>query len=250
MKLLVVVLCLLSERFLIHSASYQRFIWFNEYSQHILDRIKQNNYFSNPWIQFAAIVLPLILLVSIIYALFHTLFFGFGGLILSVLLFYYCLGPQNPFYPSSQSDSIESGEQEAMNYFANVNSQLFAILFWYLLLGPLVAFTYRLISLSRPISQVSDCANQVADILEWIPARITMILFLLAGNFQKGFGYFMQHFISTPDINNKIIAECGLLAVQPGNSEEVSLPIAENLVEYGLIVFLVFIAFFTLVAWI
>lgn len=250
MKLFVVVFCLLSERFIIHSASYQRFYWFSDYSQRISALVKGSRYFSNEWMLLAALLVPIVAGVSIIYFLLHPFFFGFGGLILNFILFYYCLGPQNPFYPLSMSQSTESNQNEVYHYFTNINSQLFSVLFWYLICGPIIALSYRLIALCRHDTQVSHCANRAADIFEWLPARITVLLFLLAGNFQKGFGCFLNHILSYPEDNNKIIAECGLLAAQHGDSETVSMSAAENLVEYSLVIFLVFIAFFTLVAWI
>ncbi|HFD2405363.1 TPA: hypothetical protein ACF2TB_002727, partial [Legionella pneumophila] len=96
---------------------------------------------------------------------------------------------------------------------------------------------------------ISIQASQIANILEWIPARITALLFLLVGNFQRGFHLFVQHVLTSPDSNDKILSECGLQAVRINDAEEVPMAVAENLVEHATIVLLVFIALFTLVAW-
>lgn len=249
MKLLVVVLCLLSERFLIHSASYQRFSWFGQYSQQIMNYIDKNNYFTNSWLILASIVAPVILITAFFYLLFHNVFFGFLGLILSIVIFFYCLGPQNSFYPLSADMPNKQNDDLIANYFASVNSQLFTVLFWYLILGPIAALTYRLIALCREVSSISSNANQVADILEWIPARLTVLLFLLVGNFQRGFNSFLNFLLAGPESNNKMLGECGLQAVRSSDSEEVPIPVAENLVEQATIVLLVLVALFTLVAW-
>lgn len=249
MKLLVVVLCLLSERFLIHSISYQRFSWFGDYVLFIKKTIDKNDFFINPWVNLAAIIFPIILITSTIYFLIYNIFFGFGGLILSIGIFFYCLGPQNAFYPITAYDSHESSNEQIGNYFALVNGQLFAVLFWYILAGPIAALTYRLISLCININSVNEQAIQITDILNWIPARITALLFLLVGNFQRGFSTFIQYFLSNPNANDQMLRECGLQAVRIGESDEVPIPMAEGLVEHATIVLLVFIALFTLVAW-
>lgn len=247
MKLMVIVVCLLSERFLMHSVSYQRFAWFGDYCHRITQFIEKNNYFTNPWFLLASITVPIILVTALVYFLLKGVLFGFVGLILSILIFFYCLGPQNAFYPLSEEGSPSN--TQVRNYLAQVNTQLFAVLFWYILAGPIAALTYRVISLSQGISSVSEQAKEVSDVLEWLPARLTVLLYLLVGNFQRGFSLFSQFIFSNPNLNNQMLGECGLQAVRSNETEEVSIPEAESLVEHAVIVLLVFIALFTLVAW-
>ena len=248
MKLLVIILCLLSERYLIHAVSYQRFCWFTNYYQFIQKTADKNSIFANPWVLLAFIVLPILVITAVIYCLLHGIFFGFMGLLLSIVLFYYSLGPQNVFYPPAESYS-ENYTASVGNYFVLVNQQLFSVLFWYIIAGPVAALAYRLIALCRDITAVSAQANQLADLLEWIPARLTALLYLLVGNFQRGFGTFMRYIISKPDANNNLLSECGLLAVRASDVDEVPLPVAESLVEHAIFVALVFVALFTLVSW-
>ncbi|KTD50892.1 regulatory signaling modulator protein AmpE [Legionella quateirensis] len=249
MKLLVVVLCLLSERFLIHSLSYQRFSWFGDYFLVITNAVEKRSHNNNPWLYLAALILPIVLTTSIIYLIFHNLFFGFTGLLLSTLIFFYCLGPQNAFYPLSETDSKNNHSEFIGDYFALVNSQLFAVIFWYILAGPIAVLIYRLFTLCKNYDEVSSQAKQVTEILEWVPARITALLFLLVGNFQRGFATFMQYFLNNPDSNNQILSECGLQAVRINESDDIPIPNAEALVEHAAIVLVVFIALFTLIAW-
>lgn len=248
MKLLVIVLCLLSERFLIHSFSHQRFAWFGGYVSLIKTKTEGHAALENPWLKLALILLPIIIAVSVIYLLFHNMFYGFGGLVLSIIIFFYCLGPQNPFYPLSEADKEHSSQGLPGNYFVMANSQLFAVIFWYLAAGPIAALTYRLINLSQAVDSVNTQAKQVNDVLEWIPARLTALLFLLAGNFQRGFSAFTKHLLSAPDSNDAILSECGLQAVRVNDEEDTPIPVAEELVEHATIVLLVFIALFTLAA--
>lgn len=248
MKLLVILLCLFSERFLIHAVSYRRFFWFGNYYQRIKNVAENNSYFVNPWALLALIVVPLVLVTAIIYGLLHGIFYGFMGFLLSLAIFFYCLGPQNVFYPVTQSDS-ESNAELVSDYFALVNRQLFSVVFWYIIAGPIAIVAYRLITLCRDINPVSLQASEVTDVLEWIPARLAVLMFLLVGNFQRGFNRFLSFVIAKPDYNNEMLRECGMLAVRTNENDEVPMPVAEALVEHAIIVMLVLIALFTLISW-
>lgn len=248
MKLLVILLCLLSERFLVHTISYQRFFWFGDYYQRIKKFSESYSSFKQPWMLLVLTVGPLLLLTAFVYCLLHGIFFGFMGLILSIALFFYCLGPQNVFYPVTQSDT-ESTIMLVGDYFALVNRQLFSVVFWYIIAGPIAAVAYRLITLCRDVDEIHVPANELTDLLEWIPARLTVLLFLLVGNFQQGFKLFSRFIFAKPDFNNQMLRECGLQAVQTHKTDEVTMPLAESLVDHAIIVMLVFIALFTLISW-
>lgn len=248
MKLLVILLSLLSERFLIHSVSYQRFYWFSDYCQKIRINAAKHNAFSNPWVLLSLIILPILLLVSLIYILLYPFLFGFMGFLLSLFIFFYCLGPQNLFYPIIQSD-VKTNEDLVGDYFVLVNTQLFSLVFWFVIAGPIGALLYRLITLSRDINFVSEQAKEVTDLLEWIPSRLTVLLFLIVGNFQRSFSLFNGYIFAKPDVNGMMLRECGLLALRTSDTQEVTMREAESLVEHAIIVMLVFIALFTLITW-
>lgn len=251
MKLLVIVLCLLSERFLIHTISHQRFSWFADYCLAIKKIIEKNDFFTNPWIYLAAIVIPIIFVVSLAYLLFSSIFFGFLGVIFSIIIFFYCLGPQNAFYPLSEPDTGSTNNTEVVgNYFVQVNSQLFSVIFWYVITGPIGVLTYRLVALCRTIEPISEQAKQVTDVLEWIPARISALLYLLVGNFQRGFIAFTKLFLAKPELNHQMLSDCGVHAARSNEVDEIPLPVAECLIEHATIVLMVFIALFTLASWI
>ncbi len=248
MKLLVILLCLFSERYLVHAISYQRFHWIEGYYQYLKKRAESYSFFNNPWVFLALIIIPIVLLTALVYFLLSGIFFGFMGFLLSVALFFYSLGPQNVFYPVTQSES-ENSTQLVSHYFSMVNRQLFAVIFWYVIAGPIAALTYRLFVLCREIPEIQGQADEITDLLEWIPARLTVLLFLLVGNFQKGFKLFVSFILAKPDMNNQMLSQCGLQAAQVNESAEVEMPLAESLVEHAIIVMLVFIALFTLISW-
>jgi AmpE protein len=78
------------------------------------------------------------------------------------------------------------------------NNRLFAVIFWFVLVGPLGAWTYRVTDLIRrravfragrddtganAASLVVGAAGDLHGWLAWLPARLTAISYALAGNF-------------------------------------------------------------------
>ncbi|KTD29780.1 MULTISPECIES: hypothetical protein [Legionella] len=249
MKLLVIILSLLSERYLVHAVSHRRFDWFPVYFKTICQYLPQTKQSLNQTIILLMVILPLLILSALLLFVFDHILFGFIGFLLNLVIFYYCLGPENPFYPVREDTDAESSELVVGNYFVKVNGQLFAVVFWYIVLGALGALVYRLISLCRTQEVTAPLATRLTDLLDWIPARITVFLYLLVGNFQRGIHFLSQNVLSAPKSNDLLLREGGLLAARAADAEPVQLPYAENLVEHAMIVYLVFLALFTLGAW-
>ncbi|MBA2656187.1 MAG: hypothetical protein H0U70_04290 [Tatlockia sp.] len=248
MKLLVILLCILSERYLVHAISYLRFNWFPTYCNKIFQTLQQSAWLLNPVILMAIFVLPIVLIVALVLAMADHLLFGLIGFLLNLVIFYYCIGPSNPFYPVRSELDNENSELFVGIYFVQANRQLFSLIFWYGITGILGALVYRLITLCREQELTARPAIQITNLMEWIPTRITVFLFLLVGNFQKGILFYKQNFISSPLNNERLLSEGGLLCLRTSENETVQLPSAEKLVEHALIVNLVFLALFTLIA--
>lgn len=250
MKLLVIVVGLLCERYLVHVSAYAKFYWFESYREALKSRLPK----LPSWLLFLLVILPIILLVWLVLYLFGYLLFGTVGFLLNILIFFYCLGPQNPFYPlkEEEDENIELNQDEFNNsyageYFVKVNSQLFTVIFWYVLLGPLAIILYRLIFLSKDDLMFRQQATVLTDIIEWLPARLTSFLYLLVGNFQAAVSDFMRLFFASPDKNSLILKTSGLKSLGASENEE-ALSRAEVLVEHAVIVLLVLMAFITMAA--
>lgn len=250
MELLVIVLSLLSERFLVHKLSHKRFHWFMTYSNAISTRLKRIWPRISPWVVLGFIVIPVLLLVANILYLIDNVLFGLGALVCNIAIFYYCIGPINPFYPVLSSADERPIDEHIRDYLVHVNEQLFAILFWYIVLGPLSILAYRFISQSKHQSIVSHQATKVLDILDWFPARMTALLYLLVGNFQVGFKIFCSLFFTAPHKNKKILSRCAMAALSINNSDQKTMLQAEDLVEHATVVLLVLLAIYTMVSWI
>ena len=251
MKLLVIVLCLLSERYLTHKIGLSRFCWFNVYRDKLLGLLPKNNIFQNPWLQMGLVILPVLLLTGILLLAFKSVVYGLFIFIIQLFVFYYCLGPSNSFYPLSIPSKKETqhDDESVKHYLASVNNQLFGVMFWYVTLGPLALIIYRMVNLCQTGKPTSDEAKMLTGYLDWIPARLAVIFYLIVGNFQKGFQYLLKHFFWAPSHNAKLLTEGAYLALRTNPDEVIDLPQAEGLIEHAAIAYLVVIAIFTLVAW-
>lgn len=249
MKLLVIVLCLLCERFLVHVEAHNRFRWFSAYINSTERQLSKISVLSSPWMILIFVLLPFIIVGSLILYFFSNSFFGFVGLLLNILVLYVCLGPGNPFYPVHVSTTESVSRDEIGNYLSQVNGQLFAVLFWYLLLGPLAALVYRLISQCRHQPSLAPFATRLTNLLDWFSARMTVLLYLLVGNFQVGMREFSKLFFKRPAHNQTLLSNCGVRALDSGEAPTLKMTQAERLVEHAVILLLVLLAFFTLVAW-
>lgn len=250
MKLLIILLCILSERYLIHRVAHKRFHWFDDYVIKIQTALAKFDSVQNTCLQLIILIAPIVILAWLLLYFLGSVLFGFGALVINFIIFYYCIGTENVFYPVTDASiaAIDENNQSG-HYLARVNSNLFAPIFLFIVTGALGVLIYRLLTLSMRYPSVSVCAQKIVGWLDWITVRITLMLYLLVGNFQRGFKYYQHMFLSGRQDNHQFLSEGGLLAAQKEDNEMVSLPNAQNLVEHALIVYLVLIALFTLVSW-
>ncbi|KTC97068.1 inner membrane protein AmpE [Legionella geestiana] len=248
MRLLVIVLCLLSERFLVHKVSFKRFAWFSRFAAEVGRYVGAVPFFASPWWTMAAMVLLPVLFTALILYVSCGWIYGLVGFVLQLAIFFLCLGPENPFYPEPAKEGAEEGEQ-AREYFSQVNGQLFAPIFWYILAGASGVLAYRLIALGAREDGMKRTMGFLAGLLEWVPARMEALLCLLVGNFQQGASFLLAGLLKGPSENAHLLAETATRALGKSAEHPAGMPEAEVLVEHALVLLLVVLALFTLVAW-
>jgi AmpE protein len=245
MQLLVIVLSLLSERFLVHVRVHQRFNWFLTYSNALISVLPNR---VSPGVVLGCLVCPVLILLMLGLYLVNGVLFGFFGFVAHFIIFYYCLGPVNPFYSAHDETSNECTKDDIENYFVQVNDELFAILFWYVVIGPWMIVAYRLFSKAQSLDVVRVQAMSVMRVLDWLPARFSALLYLLAGNFQSGIEQYYAYLFKSPETNAILLKKCGFLALNGDDTDAKTMRHAETLVEHAMIIFLVMLALGTLVA--
>lgn len=246
MKLFVIVLCLLSERFLIHSLSFKRLDGMKVYMGWFEGLIKSQPVLNQTYITLLLFILLPVIPLALIIFYFGGWLAGLVGLVIQLAVVYYCLGPENVFYPQ------RTGTDSPSKYFEALNGQVIAVIFWYYLAGPIGAVIYRLISFVASgysaEKSVVDAAKQIQSLLDWIPARITAILYLLVGNFQSGRLIVKANFFSGLGSNGVLLKQAGLSAAAV-KDDETGITAVEKMIEHSIVIYLFIIALLTLIAW-
>lgn len=198
---------------------------------------------------------------------------GFPYLLLAVVVLFFSLGPQDIGEDVDEyCKAIEEGDEERIQQTAKAiiesevpddarermhrveeavcvqaNNRLFAVIFWFVLLGPLGAWAYRVTDLIRrravfaasreeessgSSEQLRDAAITLHGWLAWIPARLTAIGYAAAGNFDTALGAWRapteQSSDLTSEYNEHLLARVGVSSLALGEDED------EDLVERGI----------------
>jgi membrane protein required for beta-lactamase induction len=155
------------------------------------------------------------------------------------------------------ADSMpELVEQVRNRILVEANTRVFGVLFWFLILGPIGAVLFRLSCQVRLQPEVTEeyrnATRDLYRILAWIPARLTVLCYALAGNFMDT----LSRWESPADLwqreSDAFLIESGKGALQSDdadNDEGIdTLPIqhAMALVKRALVVWLALLALLTL----
>lgn len=245
MTFIVTLIALLIERFFDWS-HLRKWQWFSNYQLAVTKRLPgKSSYFV-----LAATIVPLLLLVLLIQFTVKNTLFGLMEFLFQLFLFLYCLGPQNlwadtfacinalvqgdlPLAAERLKGSFgvtDNTSKQAMHgqllnqIFIAANRRIFAIVFWFMILGPVGAVLYRTITLSsadfpkqEAVPQLLPVARSVESVLDWIPVRILSGVFALGGHFVKVFSCWRKKPVMKLHMNEVLLTECGAAAL--GNSE-------------------------------
>lgn len=246
------------------------------------------------------LVLP-VLALAVVFVLGDPLL-GFPYLVLGVFVLFFSLGPQDIGEDVDEyCKAMEDGDKERIQETAKAiiesdvpedtlerihrveeavcvqaNNRLFAVIFWFVLLGPLGAWTYRVTDLIRRRAvfvaarekessgmpeRLRDAAIVLHGWLAWIPARLTAIGYAAAGNFDTALGAWRapteQESDSASEYNEHLLARVGVGALALGDDSDEDLvtrgvrgaTAANRLVFRLLLISAVVIAAMTLYGW-
>jgi len=255
----------------------------------------------------SVIVLSVVLVLpvaAVTIALGDTLF-GFPHLVLAVVVLFFSLGPNdigedvNEYCSALEEGNEERIEQTAKTLVENTvpddplerihcveeavciqaNNRLFAVIFWFVLLGPLGplgAWAYRVTDLVRrravfqagrdesdaaTITPLRDAAVALHGWLAWIPARLTAIGYAVAGHFDAALVAWRRGADAVPgttsENSERLLARVGVaaLALEAGEDEDLTArgvrgaTAAKRLVFRLLLIWAVIISAMTLYGW-
>lgn len=216
MTFVVALLALFLERVLIEEDDWRRARWFPRY----LRRLRSLPYgprLTRGVLGVVLVLAPPLALVALFQAWLGDSFAGVPDLVFGTAVLLYSFGPGNleaqvqDFSEALEDDDETRSRQlgrELLGEEPPVRAQpmleavvraipvqalqrIFSVLFWFVLLGPLGALLYRLASHLRDQARIHGdleggfrtAAERLPSILDWLPARITVGSYALAGAF-------------------------------------------------------------------
>ncbi len=237
MSFIVILIALLIERYFDWS-HLRQWGWYVALERLVTQKLSG----VSPYVLLTAVLAPPILLVMFLQYMFSGLMFGFLWFVASLILVLFCFGPKNLWadaYASINSvtsqpadkasetlrstfnvntvNPMESVQQQLINQIIiAANQRVFAVVFWYFILGLPGALLYRLSAVSTQYSAVpaiSAAALKVQESLDWVSVRVLTFIFAIAGNFTRVLACWRQRLSLGLDGNNLFITECGIAAI-------------------------------------
>jgi AmpE protein len=166
---------------------------------------------TRPWLILALMVLLPVLLLGLMLIVLQSVAYGWLAFPVHLLVLIYSLGRGDllaalgPFRDAWRRGDEQAGchvAERDMGVVADNSEQLldgvqgyllwqayqsfFAVIFWYFLLGPVAALSYRLLALAAEHGKTStlvERAGQLRHAFDWVPVRLLATSFALVGNF-------------------------------------------------------------------
>ncbi len=287
MTLFVILICLGMQHFFA-SERYDPFYIFQRYAragQQILSWLR----IKNDLVGVILLLIPAVVIITAINTILHGVWFNSLDFLLNIGVLYYCLSAcnirkrlQDYFY------ALEQNNQQAAFYhgtaflkdeppadnavlirsitckiFILADRYIFSVLFWYILFGTTGAVIYALINyLSNHInppeaviaSPIGHAAATLQDLLEWIPVRLSGLAYALVGNFANAIVIWRKYLWTGLSDSHELAPKIGLAALDLDKKDTAYTDVEENkraldLVEKGVVLWVVVIAICTLFSW-
>ncbi len=269
MNLIALLIGLVIERLATQLFHWRRMRW--------LDRIIDFGVGQSQRIANWPALIPVVILAAVLVLPVFLVIFGLGGtlagftyLILAIVVLFFSLGPKDigeevdEYCKALESEdegeiqnaakAIVEGEvpTDARQRIQRVeesvcvqaNNRLFAVVFWFVLLGPLAAWAYRVTDVIRRRTvfnaaretetdgngnalMVRDAAVMLHGWLAWIPARLTAVGYATAGHFDEAIAAMRapteQREATTSEKSENLLARVGTAALALGDKPDESI---------------------------
>lgn len=259
MNLIALLIGLVVERLASQLFHWRRMRW--------LDRIIDSGFRQAERISSWPALVPVVLLAGLLVLPIYLVIFGLGGtlagftyLLLAIVVLFFSLGPRDIGEEVDEyCQALEAEDEEAIQVAAKAivegdvpadarerirrveesvcvqaNNRLFAVVFWFVLLGPLAAWAYRVTDLIRRravfsasraaqdvdidnVAAVRDAAVTLHGWLAWIPARLSAVGYAAAGHFDEAIAAMRapteQRDATTSEQSENLLARVGTAAL-------------------------------------
>ena len=278
MALISIILGLLFDRAFRHLHDLRDLSWFEYYTGTITRFVHANGV-----VQIIAVLFIPVLITAAIQYLLSDFLLQLPYLLFGVLVFAYCLGP------ACLSSDIEyyldarrlGDEDEALHYAGALteraastapdqqtndvtrailhvaNERIFAVIFWFVIIGPAGAVLYRLTTNVSKQEGLNDSLTAVAilfqAVLTWVPARMLALGYALTGHFDGALqAYRNRPYESDLALENyDVLVNTGMGALRDheATDEISSITSARNLVMRSILIWIAVLALLTLGGW-
>jgi len=195
-----------------------------------------------PWWVLALLVLLPAVLLGLLLLILEPLAYGLLALPVHLLVVIYSLGRGDllgelgPFRDAWRREDLQAAAHVAkrdLDICADSGEQLlgqvqghllwqayqsfFAVIFWYFLLGPVAALSYRLLALAAEHSKnpaVAERAGQLRHAFDWLPVRLLAASFALVGNFVAVSRVMLHELLNWNISAAQLVEKVGLVAAE------------------------------------
>lgn len=289
MTLITVLLSLVLERFVGYLDEFRQLGWFRQYGAWLRGKLGD---IADGVTGVVLILIGPAILVWGVAELLDDVMLGLLEIVFGVVVLIYTLGPRD--LHQDVEAYIEAGaveDEERLKHagesltgtplpddpaerlravvgsiFIEANSRVLAVLFWFVVLGPLGAAVYRLshelVKNAEEDSALKAAAQTWLGLADWIPARLTALFYALTGHFEDTLAVLRRYLVTSladmPAGNRDLLREAGKESVElEGALEEeldatqvsVILSTATNMVMRTLVLAVTVLAIATLGGW-
>ena len=286
MKLIMVLIALGVEFRLGSFDRYRDLSWFERYTGWLETRLAGHSLWYGPGGVLVTLFIPLALLGALVYLVAQVHFIL--GFLLSLLALVYSFGPPPGSLVDSYADALgsdddaarreilgrilddggvadEAGQDRVLSsIMLRAHEYLFAVVFWFLLLGAVGALLYCLAAnLARKHGKAEDgyagAVRDLHNILMWPSARLLALGFALGGSLVSALESWRTVSGHTLDISREVIAVSGFGALHYdlANGEDADKEVfiarlseTQALINRTLIVWLIVLGLMTIAGWI
>lgn len=279
MTLIITLICIAIEQFTPKLSQHRSYHWLKQYMLWFRHAFPNLDGTTTLLLILSPIIILGILLLSSVNALLWFL--------LSIVTLCYSIGPKNTVIQvTDYRDAAERGDIEAAMRYAdklnpythsmtnmaqanqhvinailtNTSERITAVLFWFILLGPLGALLYRCSEQLMRYSQANEgetlqeATQRLHFILAWLPTRVTIFSYALGGNMSDAWQNWRHYQSKWAQIfcdDNKGLLICsglGALQIEPTSRENdlQNVQCALALANRAIIIWVSFIAILTL----
>jgi len=208
---------------------------------HKLNRLEANPRLSDrPWLVLSVMVLLPVALLGLLLVVIEPVAYGLLALPIHLLVVIYSLGRGDllgglgPFRDAWRREDLQAAAHVAkrdLDICADSGEQLleqveghllweayhsfFAVIFWYFLLGPVAALSYRLLALAEEHGKtpaVVERAGQLRHAFDWVPVRLLAASLALVGNFVAVSRVMLHELLNWNISAAQLIEKVGLVA--------------------------------------